>query len=468
MFNHPSDPDPNRESSLDAIRVPKWPFWIADGILVTFAFMLFSQTEGAPGSATLLLAVIAVAVGAIAFVIPYLFELLLRYRFLSDQWDDMGATAPLEVRLKQSETHCETLRKAQQQFSREITAQAESSQQLQEQLAVRIQELEQTLAQAADSAAKALDKRTDELQQLVQPLTPRVEKIETQLQELSQQYQQDRASSAAREVSPLPIASEPIPAESPTEAEIQPQDLPPSTEQKPERNRRGLLLRAMEQGNGSGDTPAVKRIIGRTFSPRLGPPEVVAPKVEKLPEDKPHVEVVAEDVNQENTGKIAADTQSTVSEDAPLQTDRGGPSEPDDENSSEDAAPAPPQPEQNKDGQGSPTKEAEEESLFPGMTPTPRRAAKPKSSETVVLARVLIGIGNKPYIRGDLPGLNPDKGIAMDFREIGVWQWVSSEVEAPGKVRIFRNDEEPEQAKAHDIAPGQHLEIQPRFPKQTN
>ena len=169
--------------------------------------------------------------------------------------------------------------------------------------------------------------------------------------------------------------TEPTASETPTETAVaaeQPVAATPMQQAsgKSPRPRPGLLDRAMEQGNGSGDTPAVKRIIGRTFSPHLVSPEVVTPK-----------------------------------------------------------------------------------------------ATKPKSNETHVLARVLIGVGNKPYIRGDLPGLSPDKGIAMDFREIGVWQWVSSEVVSPGKIRIFRNDQDPEQASFHNVEPGQSLEIQPKFPK---
>ena len=35
----------------------------------------------------------------------------------------------------------------------------------------------------------------------------------------------------------------------------------------------------------------------------------------------------------------------------------------------------------------------------------------------------MIGIGNKPYLRGEGPGLSWDEGVPMNFIEIGKWSW---------------------------------------------
>ena len=42
---------------------------------------------------------------------------------------------------------------------------------------------------------------------------------------------------------------------------------------------------------------------------------------------------------------------------------------------------------------------------------------------TTVIAKVMIGIGNKPFVRGEGPGLSWDEGVAMNFLEIGKWAW---------------------------------------------
>ncbi|NBR22078.1 MAG: hypothetical protein EBT88_17345, partial [Proteobacteria bacterium] len=45
---------------------------------------------------------------------------------------------------------------------------------------------------------------------------------------------------------------------------------------------------------------------------------------------------------------------------------------------------------------------------------------------TTVIAKVMIGIGNKPYVRGEGPGLSWEEGVPMNFLEIGKWAWSPS------------------------------------------
>ncbi len=82
---------------------------------------------------------------------------------------------------------------------------------------------------------------------------------------------------------------------------------------------------------------------------------------------------------------------------------------------------------------------------------------------TSVIANVMIGIGNKPYLRGEGPGLSWDKGAPMNFVEIGKWAWSPQDKEAPLLVQLYRNDEEADPTGKHDVAPGQKLEITPDF-----
>ena len=68
-------------------------------------------------------------------------------------------------------------------------------------------------------------------------------------------------------------------------------------------------------------------------------------------------------------------------------------------------------------------------------------AATPASGGTSLIINLMIGIGNKPFVRGTGPGLSPDKGIPMSFLGIGRWQWISPDAEAPATVEIWKNDQ---------------------------
>jgi len=94
-----------------------------------------------------------------------------------------------------------------------------------------------------------------------------------------------------------------------------------------------------------------------------------------------------------------------------------------------------------------------------------KRSSRSPVSACVLTAQVLIGIGNKPFVRGTGPGLSLEKGVPMEFVEIGQWRWV-----APGAVkeaitlRILKNDEVPAEGDSILLHPGQSLEVSPVFP----
>ena len=85
---------------------------------------------------------------------------------------------------------------------------------------------------------------------------------------------------------------------------------------------------------------------------------------------------------------------------------------------------------------------------------------------TAVVAKVKIGIGNKPFLRGEGPGLSWEEGVPMNFVEIGKWAWSPSDKEAPLVVQVYRNDEDPDPTGKHEVEPGQKLELSPDFPEQ--
>ena len=77
---------------------------------------------------------------------------------------------------------------------------------------------------------------------------------------------------------------------------------------------------------------------------------------------------------------------------------------------------------------------------------------------TALIVNLMIGIGNKPFVRGTGPGLSPDKGVPMQFLGIGRWQWVSPDPEAPATVEVWKNDQSPMGEPLH-ISGGEPLEV---------
>ena len=103
---------------------------------------------------------------------------------------------------------------------------------------------------------------------------------------------------------------------------------------------------------------------------------------------------------------------------------------------------------------GKPTKEAKEEKI----------EEKPSGTGmTSVIANVMIGIGNKPYVRGEGPGLSWDEGVAMNFIEIGKWAWSPPRKNASLTIQIYRNDEDPDKGGKYEIKPGDKFEVTPEF-----
>ena len=106
---------------------------------------------------------------------------------------------------------------------------------------------------------------------------------------------------------------------------------------------------------------------------------------------------------------------------------------------------------------------AGEESSLNVDKPETSKENKENSGPTTVVANVMIGIGNKPYLRGEGPGLSWDEGVSMNFIEIGKWAWSSPRKNASLIVQVYRNDQDPDKGGKIEVKPGQKLEITPDF-----
>ncbi len=88
----------------------------------------------------------------------------------------------------------------------------------------------------------------------------------------------------------------------------------------------------------------------------------------------------------------------------------------------------------------------------------PSAPASAGATGTALIINLMIGIGNKPFVRGTGPGLSPDKGVPMSFLGIGRWQWISPDPEAPATVEVWKNDQSPMGEPLH-ISGGEPLEV---------
>lgn len=103
--------------------------------------------------------------------------------------------------------------------------------------------------------------------------------------------------------------------------------------------------------------------------------------------------------------------------------------------------------------------------LFGEMPLSWPKKAKPSKHDAVIVVNALIGIGNKPYLRGNGGGLSMQKGVPMQFVEIGKWRYVIVELTQPIEIQILKNDEDaPLDAQVYQLEAGQKLELNLNFP----
>ena len=113
------------------------------------------------------------------------------------------------------------------------------------------------------------------------------------------------------------------------------------------------------------------------------------------------------------------------------------------------------------------TEAADDEEVIDEIEDTSEEEAAPAAVEaapsaagsgTALIVNLMIGIGNKPFVRGTGPGLSRDKGVPMSFLGIGRWQWISPDPEAPATVEVWKNDQSP-MGEALHLPGGEPVEV---------
>lgn len=96
----------------------------------------------------------------------------------------------------------------------------------------------------------------------------------------------------------------------------------------------------------------------------------------------------------------------------------------------------------------------------PEPAPVVRTVIADESSAqgTRLLVNLMIGIGNKPFVRGTGPGLSEEVGTPMQFVAIGRWLWVCPESHSAATVQVWKNDKSPVGEAVH-IPAGESREL---------
>ena len=85
-----------------------------------------------------------------------------------------------------------------------------------------------------------------------------------------------------------------------------------------------------------------------------------------------------------------------------------------------------------------------------------------KSTAATIVTVNMMGIGNKPFLRGNGAGLSWEKGVEMEFQEIGKWIWsVPENWNESVEIQVYRNDENADRKGKYTLKPGQQLELTP-------
>lgn len=105
---------------------------------------------------------------------------------------------------------------------------------------------------------------------------------------------------------------------------------------------------------------------------------------------------------------------------------------------------------------------------FPTLFALPEssgKARKTSKADTCIIVNSLIGIGNKPYLRGAGGGLSADKGVPMEYLEIGKWRYVfPPDSQFPIEFSVYKNDEtRSDGGEVFKIHPNEKLELNLRF-----
>jgi hypothetical protein len=454
------------QSDVEPLTLSKWPFYLGDALLVATALAIailgdWQLSDWQVGSC-----VMAVALGAGVFVLPFVVEYYMRVGEVRE-----GRSADMR-QLQKHLDHAASLLAAFDKRLEVLESPSGAAPQINE---ARFAGLEQKLA-LIESFRSEQSATLDALQQEVQALGARFElsskddgladlkaNVDELKVRLGQLGEPDAGVDARLNKLEAALTKKP-PAPEPAE------ELPVRALRKRRQADARLMDRAIKEKPDSASS-AVSRII-HSKNRRAA----VSAKTVKVKVATATASDVIEPDSVEEPVEIAATREPTVLQ-TPLEeveVSLGAEkvegeallqSEPIEELPPESAQPAVGKQEPALEDVVKAPVEPSESADFFGEVATPAsRPSRTKKNDAVLTVNILIGIGNRPYLRGSGGGLSWAKGIPMDFEEIGKWRWIApADVGEALELQVYRNDEDADRTGKHVLEPGQRLEVEPIF-----
>ena len=406
----------------------KWPFILGDVLLVATALAISILGDWQLSNWQVASCVISVALGAALFVLPYIVEFQVRLR--EEAEDRTADLRILQRRIVSTQDQVESMVERMESFEAGLSNLVH--------------------AQQPDAAmpAQALEQKIDPLNKEQAEQSAQLKALAKQVEALAKSPDAKADTSSAQVVeSPdpdMPAEEKVKEPEKVAPVEVTPDE--PTTKKKraprkPRKPEPSLLQRAIEQKQDKS-SEAVSRII--ESKSKKSPAEAAHADEPTQGAPQPEIEKSAK-VNKRKkpapqTEELEVKPEPPLDEEVPESQDGATIASPEDET-------------------------AESEDMFGDVVPSPvKKRVRTKKSDSAVIASVFIGIGNKPFVRGSGAGLNWDKGIAMEFVEIGKWQWIPpAELKEPVELQLFRNDEDVDSTGKYTLEPGQQLDLSPVF-----
>ena len=406
----------------------KWPFILGDVLLVATALVISILGDWQLSNWQVASCVISVALGAALFVLPYIVEFQVRLR---EETEDRSADLRiLQRRIVSMQEQVGEVVERMEIFEAGISNLAHTQQ---PDAAVPTSSLEEKIDPLCKEQAEQsiqLKALAGQVESLVKSLDAKADKNSAQVVESpdpdmpAEEKVGEPKKAATVEVNP----NEPIAKKK-------------RASRKPRSPEPSLLQRAIEQKQDKS-SQAVSRIIESKSkkSPAEKVPADETTREAPKPETKKSAKVKKPKEPSPPVDELEVKPEPPVAEEVPEPLNRASIPGPEDET-------------------------AEPEDMFGDVVPSKvKKRVRTKKSDSAVIASVFIGIGNKPFVRGSGAGLNWDKGIAMEFVEIGKWQWIPpAELKEPIELQLFRNDEDADSSGKYTLEPGQQLDLSPVF-----
>lgn len=478
-------------------QVPLWPLYVADALLLLPVLAVVAPSiagGGQPSGGALFLCTLAVLAGMVLALVPFALDYKLqadKKRERADEnqknfeiiFDDLSSLRLSLAELVERVENNEALTADLPALSKGLSDLRDDTKQKFFEAAESADSIAAGLSKT-ESAQKALKTSVEEIGADIVVLK---ELFSASQESLNDELAQMRAKIEANTAKP----AEPVPAEQlqpaeedraevPSETQTaEPDESAAETETEPFSPAKilagGLMQRALEQAQDT--KTSVEKFVAKAAQPNEEQPEPAA---------ETQTQVVSAEESPEEAEPNAADTEADshetdtppapAAEQNPPQTKANAEAStvekvehPEDADEDFfDSADSPVKVESAQKTEEQPVPEPEKHAqnmLFDDIPLSRDPSVKPKKADAVITVNALIGIGNKPYLRGDGAGLSPDKGVQMDYLEIGKWRYVLPDFDGQLHFKILKNDSVPPSGESEfTISRGKKLDLNLAFP----